>query len=87
MCPLWNVLFLFRLCVARSEIRSSHEEELIGRGSMMYQLSAVPGSFTRKSAEGASGDSWIRTPRRVAGDEDCQDAVKEAGDESQLDNA
>ena len=53
----------------------------------MYQLSAVPGSFTRKSAEGASGDSWIRAPRRVAGDEDCQDAVKEAGDESQLDNA
>ena len=52
-----------------------------------YQSSAAPGSFTRKSAEGASGDSWIRAPHRVAGDEGCQDTVKEAGDESQLDNA
>ena len=69
MCRLWNVLFPFSLCTAWLEIRSSHEEDLIGQVSVMYQPSAVPGSFTRKLDERASGDSWIRAPRRSAGDE------------------
>ncbi|KAM7236896.1 hypothetical protein CapIbe_012568 [Capra ibex] len=66
MCHLWNVLFLFCLCMAWPEIQSSHKEDLIGQVFLMYQPSAMPGSFARNLVEGASGDSWIRAPHRIA---------------------
>lgn len=69
MCHLWNVLFLFCLCMAWPEIQSSHKEDLIGQVFLMYQPSAMPGSFARKLVEGAPGDSWVRAPHRIAGDD------------------